>query len=100
MHTLFIAFVQMASCGYVLLMMSIYWLTEALPIAVTSIIPLLLFPALGVVPSKQVANNYFSVSYFESTSPFSLSNHFTLIPLTDVLSEAIAILQQFYVSVV
>ncbi len=38
--------------------MAIWWLTEVIPLAVTSLLPLVLLPALGVMPSKVVASNY------------------------------------------
>lgn len=38
-------------CMYVVLMMTFYWVTEALPLPITSMIPLVLFPALGVLVS-------------------------------------------------
>ena len=36
------------------------WATEALPIAVTSLLPIVLFPLLGVVPADRVSRNYFA----------------------------------------
>jgi solute carrier family 13 (sodium-dependent dicarboxylate transporter), member 2/3/5 len=38
--------------------MAIWWLTEIVPLAVTSLLPLVLLPALGVMSSKTVASNY------------------------------------------
>lgn len=38
--------------------MCIWWMTEAIPIAGTALVPLVFFPALGVVPVKQVASSY------------------------------------------
>lgn len=43
--------------------MAVYWITEALPLAVTSIIPLILFPLLGILKASQV-----SVLYFKDTN--------------------------------
>jgi len=37
---------------------AIWWVTEALPIPVTSLLPIILFPALGVMPSDAVIANY------------------------------------------
>lgn len=37
---------------------AIWWVTEAIPIAATSILPFILFPVLGVMPIKEVAVNY------------------------------------------
>lgn len=41
--------------------MAFYWVTEAVPLAVTSMIPLFLFPILGVLPAKKVASEYVQV---------------------------------------
>lgn len=35
--------------------MAILWMTEAIPIAVTALFPLVLFPVLGVAPVKDAA---------------------------------------------
>lgn len=35
---------QQARCGYSVLILSIYWISEAVPLAVTSLLPLVLFP--------------------------------------------------------
>ncbi|TSN39298.1 Solute carrier family 13 member 5 [Bagarius yarrelli] len=47
-----------ASCAYVILLMAVYWCTEALPLAVTSLLPALLFPLFGIMKSKQVCIQY------------------------------------------
>lgn len=39
-------------------LMAIWWLTEAASIAVTSLLPLALFPLLGIMKSADVAENY------------------------------------------
>lgn len=55
---------QAANCAYVMLVMSIYWLTEAIPLAVTAFLPIVFFPVLGVASSDAVAKSYFQVSPF------------------------------------
>ena len=40
--------------------MAVYWITEVCPLAVTSLLPLILFPLLGVVEAKEVSLPYFS----------------------------------------
>ena len=40
------------------LLMAIWWMTEAIPIAFTSLLPLVAFPVLGVIPAGQIAPNY------------------------------------------
>ncbi len=42
--------------------MAIYWVTEVVPLAVTALLPLFLYPILGVVKAKDVAKAYMSVS--------------------------------------
>lgn len=39
--------------------MAVYWVTEVIPLAVTALLPLVLFPLLGVVGSKQISPPYF-----------------------------------------
>lgn len=39
-------------------LMAIWWMTEALPIAATSLVPLVLFPMLGAVPLAEAAAPY------------------------------------------
>lgn len=38
--------------------MAVYWIFEVTPIAVTSLLPLLIFPLLGVLPAKDVCMEY------------------------------------------
>jgi di/tricarboxylate transporter len=40
--------------------MAVYWITEVCPLAVTSLLPLVLFPLLGVVKAKDISPPYFS----------------------------------------
>jgi len=40
--------------------MAIFWVTEVVPLAVTALLPLVLFPLLGVVGSKDISPPYFS----------------------------------------
>ncbi|XP_063011438.1 solute carrier family 13 member 1 isoform X1 [Melospiza melodia melodia] len=48
-----------AECAYTLFVVAIYWLTEALPLAVTALLPAFMFPLFGIMASKQVASAYF-----------------------------------------
>lgn len=50
---------QQANCAFVLIVMSIYWTTECLPIGVTSLIPIVLFPLFGIISSKVITRGYF-----------------------------------------
>ena len=49
---------QMGYTAYVLLLMAILWMTEALPIGVTSLIPLGLFPLFGIMSMVEVSAQY------------------------------------------
>jgi len=51
-------------CAYVVLLMAVYWMTEALPIPVTSLIPMVLFPLLGVCSTNEVGVNYLKSTNF------------------------------------
>ena len=53
---------QEAKCAYVVLLMGVYWITESLPVAVTAMLPVLLFPTLGIVDTDKVTAKYFNVS--------------------------------------
>ena len=44
----------------VALLMSLWWITEVVPLAITSLLPIILFPVLGVMNGKLVASNYFN----------------------------------------
>nr|XP_005897630.1 PREDICTED: solute carrier family 13 member 3 isoform X3 [Bos mutus] len=39
--------------------MAVYWCTEALPLSVTALLPIVLFPFLGILPSNKVCAQYF-----------------------------------------
>ncbi|XP_046945879.1 Na(+)/citrate cotransporter isoform X4 [Lynx rufus] len=45
-------------CAYVIILMAVYWCTEVIPLAVTSLMPALLFPLLKILDSKQVCIQY------------------------------------------
>lgn len=47
-------------CAWATAVIAILWATEALPIAVTSLLPLVLFPLLGVAPAERMSRNYFA----------------------------------------
>jgi len=40
------------------LLMAIWWITEAIPIPVTAVLPIVLFPVLKIMPTGQVTENY------------------------------------------
>uniref|UniRef100_A0A8C7S6C4 Solute carrier family 13 member 5a n=1 Tax=Oncorhynchus mykiss TaxID=8022 RepID=A0A8C7S6C4_ONCMY len=45
-------------CAYVIALMAVYWCTEVLPLAVTALLPAVLFPLFGIMESKQVCMQY------------------------------------------
>ncbi|XP_026884919.1 solute carrier family 13 member 3 isoform X2 [Electrophorus electricus] len=44
--------------------MALFWCTEALPLAVTAMLPICLFPTMGILPSKKVCPQYFLETNF------------------------------------
>jgi len=46
------------NCLYMLLLMAVYWCTETVPLAVTSLIPLVLAPLLSINKADTVARSY------------------------------------------
>ncbi|POI34034.1 hypothetical protein CIB84_002215 [Bambusicola thoracicus] len=49
---------QEAKCAYIIIIMAVYWCTEVIPLAVTSLMPVVFFPLLGVQSSKSVCLQY------------------------------------------
>lgn len=54
-------------------LMGVFWVTQVLPMEVTSLLPLALFPILGVQSAKNVAASYFSDSSFLYLGGFVLA---------------------------
>uniref|UniRef100_T1IJV4 Citrate transporter-like domain-containing protein n=1 Tax=Strigamia maritima TaxID=126957 RepID=T1IJV4_STRMM len=50
-----------SKCSYVVLLVTIYWVTSAVPLAVSSLLPIVLFPLFGILPSSKVGQNYMKV---------------------------------------
>ncbi|XP_073837551.1 tricarboxylate transporter protein I'm not dead yet [Musca autumnalis] len=46
-------------CMYLLLVMAIFWVTEALPLYVTSMLPIVAFPIMGIMSSDETCKLYF-----------------------------------------
>jgi len=44
----------------VAVLMAVWWITEAVPIAITSLLPVALFPLLGIMNGKAVSSTYFN----------------------------------------
>lgn len=45
-------------------LMAVWWITEAVPLAVTSLIPLILFPVFGILKSDEIAGSYINSIIF------------------------------------
>ncbi|XP_037039079.1 protein I'm not dead yet isoform X2 [Bradysia coprophila] len=50
--------IQQFRCMYVVLLMTVYWVTEALPLPITSMIPIVLFPCLGILDTETTCMMY------------------------------------------
>ena len=51
---------RIASTAYAVIIIASFWVLELVPLAVTSLLPIFLFPVLGILPSKDVVPNYFN----------------------------------------
>ncbi|ESP05098.1 hypothetical protein LOTGIDRAFT_227796 [Lottia gigantea] len=51
---------QEAKTAYVLILMAVFWITEVVPISVTALLPVFMFPMLGVIKAKEIAPAYMS----------------------------------------
>lgn len=56
------------------LLMAIWWMTEALPLAATSLVPLFLFPLLSIEDSKTTSLQYINSTIFLFLGGFILAN--------------------------
>jgi sodium-dependent dicarboxylate transporter 2/3/5 len=62
-----------AKCAYVIAIMGIFWVFEFVPQAVTSLIPVALFPLMGVMSTSDV-----SVQYFNNTIMLMVGSEYTI----------------------
>lgn len=51
---------SLSYCLAIALLMAIWWITEAIPLAVTALLPVALFPLFGVVDGKTISAMYFN----------------------------------------
>ncbi|KAM4726614.1 solute carrier family 13 member 2 [Anableps anableps] len=47
-----------AKCGYTIILMALYWCTECMPLAVTALLPVVLFPMMGIMKAGDVSIEY------------------------------------------
>ncbi|XP_046356042.2 solute carrier family 13 member 5-like isoform X3 [Haliotis rufescens] len=45
-------------CAYVVILMAVFWISESLPISVTALLPVFMFPLLNVVEAKVISKAY------------------------------------------
>lgn len=55
---------QITYTAAVAILMAFWWITEAIPIGVTSLLPIILFPLFGVLDGKEVSETYFNYIIF------------------------------------
>jgi sodium-dependent dicarboxylate transporter 2/3/5 len=55
---------EINAAAAVTVLMAVWWLTEALPLPATALVPLVLFPALRVLPMSEVAPQYADATIF------------------------------------
>lgn len=51
-----------AKCGFVIIVMAIYWATEVIPLPITALLPVIVLPPLGVMTTDAVCVNYLKES--------------------------------------
>jgi len=61
---------NMAACT---VLMAVWWMTEALPLAATSLAPLILFPILGILNAKETAGEFINSTIFLFLGGFILA---------------------------
>lgn len=67
-----------AYCAFVVIIMAIYWVTEALPLGITSLLPVVLFPTFGISPAEKVTVGYFKDIVMVS---YNFATVFTLVKI-------------------
>lgn len=55
---------QITLMAAIAVLMAVWWITEAIPLAVTSLIPLILFPVFGILKSDEIAGSYINSIIF------------------------------------
>ena len=57
----------------VALLMASWWISEAIPLSVTALIPMVLFPVLGIVPGREIATTYMNHIIFVYVGGFMVA---------------------------
>lgn len=55
---------QVTYTAAIAVLMAVWWVTEAIPIAVTSLIPIVFFPLFGIMNGKSTSNSYINYIIF------------------------------------
>ena len=55
---------QVNTMAAIAVLMAILWITEALPLAATSLIPLIFFPITGILSTEEIASSYINSIIF------------------------------------
>ena len=55
---------QLTIMAAIAVLMAVWWITEAIPLSVTSLIPLVLFPLFGILPGDEIAESYINSVIF------------------------------------
>ncbi|OGU60633.1 MAG: sodium:dicarboxylate symporter [Ignavibacteria bacterium GWF2_33_9] len=64
---------EVGKTAAITVLMVILWLTEAIPLAATSLIPLILFPILGIISGKDISAAYINSTIFLFLGGFMLA---------------------------
>lgn len=67
---------SLASMGSIFLFMGMLWITEAIPLAITALLPLILFPLLGIANTATTASFYFNSIVFLTLGAFFFAHAF------------------------
>jgi len=55
---------QLTIMAAIAVLMAVWWITEAIPLSVTSLIPLILFPLFGILSGDEIAESYINSVIF------------------------------------
>lgn len=64
---------QVGKVAAVAVLMAIWWMTEALPLAATSLVPLIFFPVFGVISGSDIAASYINSVIFLFVGGFMIA---------------------------
>lgn len=65
---------QEAKCGYAIILMALYWCTECIPLAATALLPVILFPLMGIMEASEVDHDPYlqNLTFISVGSPLQL----------------------------